>query len=103
MRKKHDKAFKAKVALEALKEESTLQELATKYSVQANQISAWKKQLLNGAADIFERPNKKKPEVREAEQERDAMLKTVGEMKIENDFLKKNTVNCTGKSRSSGS
>jgi transposase len=89
MRKKYDKVFKAKVALEALKEESTLQELATKYSVQANQISSWKKQLLNGAADIFERPNKKKPEVREAEQERDAMLKTVGEMKIENDFLKK--------------
>jgi len=89
MRKKHDKAFKAKVALEALKEDSTLQELATKYNVHANQISAWKKQLLTGAADIFERPNKKKPEVREAEQERDAMLKTVGEMKIENDFLKK--------------
>ena len=89
MRKKYDKVFKAKVALEALKEESTLQKLATKYSVQANQISSWKKQLLNGAADIFERPNKKKPEVREAEQERDAMLKTVGEMKIENDFLKK--------------
>jgi transposase-like protein len=89
MRKKHDKAFKAKVALEALKEESTLQELATKYSVHANRISAWKKQLLNGAADIFERPNKKKPEIREAERERDAMLKTVGEMKIENDFLKK--------------
>lgn len=89
MKKKHDKAFKARVALESLKEESTLQELATKYSVQANQIAAWKKQLLNGAADIFERPNKKKPEVREAEQERDEILKTVGEMKIENDFLKK--------------
>ena len=74
MRKKHDKAFKARVALEALKEESTLQELATKYSVQANQISSWKKQLLNGAAEIFERPNKKKPEVREAEQERDALI-----------------------------
>jgi len=45
------------VALEALKEESILQELAIKYNVQANQISVWKKQLLTGTADIFERPN----------------------------------------------
>lgn len=89
MRKKHRKDFKAKVALEALKGESTLQELAVKYEVTPNQISQWKKQLLDGAADIFERPNKKKPEVVKAEKERDEILKTVGEMKLENDFLKK--------------
>ena len=53
--------------------------------------------------DIFERPNKKQPETRKAEEERDLLLKTVGEMKIKNDFLKKNTDNCTGKSPSSGS
>ncbi len=89
MRKKHRKDFKAKVAIEALKGESTLQELAVKYEVAPNQISQWKKQLLDGAADIFERPNKKKPEVVKAEKERDEILKTVGEMKLENDFLKK--------------
>jgi transposase-like protein len=89
MRKKHDKAFKAKVALAALKEDKTIQEIANEYSVHPNQISQWKKQLLDGAMELFERPNKKNPEVKHAEEERDLLLKTVGEMKIENDFLKK--------------
>jgi transposase len=86
-RKSYDKAFKAKVALEAIKEESTIQELANKYEIHPNQISQWKRQLLEGAAEIFERPNKKKSNEKEGEQ--DLLLKTVGKMKIENDFLKK--------------
>ena len=89
MRKSYDKTFKAKVALEALKEDKTLQELAIKYEVHANQISIWKKQLLKGATKLFERPNKKSEEDREVEKDRDIYLKTVGQLKIENDFLKK--------------
>ena len=89
MRKSCDKNFKAKVALEALKEGSTLQDLAKKYEVHPNQIAQWKRQLLAGAAELFERPNKKSGELREAENREDMLLKAVGEMKIENDFLKK--------------
>ena len=48
MRKQYDKAFKAKVALQALKETGTIYELAKKYEVHTNQISKWKKQLSEG-------------------------------------------------------
>jgi transposase len=89
MRKSYDKTFKAKVALDAIKETSTLQELARKYDVHPNQISQWKQHLLEGVDEIFERANKKSREDREAEQEREQLLQVVGEMKIENDFLKK--------------
>lgn len=89
MRKSFDKEFKAKVVLEALREESTIQELGRKYEVHPNQISLWKKQALEALPDIFERPNKKSIEQRDAEEVRDNLLKTVGEMKLENDFLKK--------------
>jgi|TARA_B100001964_G_C14196694_1_gene583757 transposase-like protein len=89
MRKSHNKNFKAKVALEATKEECTIQELAKKYEVHPNQISQWKRQLLEGAADLFERSNKKSEEIRDSEMREEMLLKAVGEMKIENDFLKK--------------
>jgi len=89
MRKSYDKTFKAKVALDAIKETSTLQELARKYDVHPNQISQWKQHLLEGVDEIFERANKKAREDRESDKEREQLLQVVGEMKIENDFLKK--------------
>lgn len=89
MRKNYDKQFKAKVAIEAIREESTIQELSRKYGVHPNQISQWKKQAINALPGIFERANKKPEKEKELESERDNILKVVGEMKIENDFLKK--------------
>ena len=88
-RQSFSKDFKAKVTLEALREESTIQEIAVKYSVHPNQISQWKAQAIAGLADIFERPNKKSEETRKQEEEKDSLLKTIGEQKVELDFLKK--------------
>lgn len=89
MRKTYDKAFKAKVALEALRGEKTIQELAQIHGVHPQLITNWKKQLIDNAAELFERPGKVSEEEQAAERERDMMLKELGQMTIENQFLKK--------------
>jgi transposase len=97
MRKTHDKTFKAKVALEAIRETHTIQELARKYEVHPNQISQWKQFLVERADELFERANRKSHAEVEAECERERLLQLVGEMKLENDFLKKNYRKLYGK------
>ena len=52
-RRNHSAAFKAKVALEAIKGEQTLSELSTQFALHPNQIQQWKKQLLEGSRDVF--------------------------------------------------
>lgn len=89
MRKTYDKAFKAKVALEALRGEKTIQELGQIHGVHPQLITTWKKQLIDNAAELFERPGKVSEGEQSAERERDQMLRQLGEMTVENQFLKK--------------
>jgi len=89
MRKKFDEAFKAKVALEAVKEELTLQELADKYEVHANQISAWKKQLIENSSELFVRKNKKDDEYNRLKKEKQELFRQLGESNYEKEWLKK--------------
>jgi len=88
MRKHYDKEFKAKVALEAIKGEQTIQQLATLYSVHPNLVAMWKKQLQENAAELFERSQKDK-EKEAAEHKEEELYKEIGQLQVENEFLKK--------------
>ena len=76
-----------KVVLEALKERHSLNELAQKYELHATQISRWKQEFLSEAEGIFEKKIKTKKKAESLE--KDEMLKVIGKLKMENDFLKK--------------
>jgi transposase len=94
-RRNHDAAFKARVALEALKGEKTASELATAFGVHPTMIHQWKKALLDGAVDIFERGAKRSVEIDEAAV-RELHAK-IGELAVANDFLSRKLKPWTGK------
>jgi len=85
-RRNHDAAFKARVALEALKGELTVSELAVAYGVHPTMIHQWKKSLLEGAAGIFERGGKAACSEIDENTVRDLHAK-IGELAVANDFL----------------
>ncbi len=87
MRKRHDAAFKAKVALEAIKEERTLAQLAGEYSVHANQIGQWRTHLLDHLPAVFSERKKAGDQARDAKE--DELYRQIGQLKVEVEWLKK--------------
>jgi transposase len=87
-------AFKAKVALEALQEKKTIAQLASEYELHSNQISAWKKQLLENSSHIFDQP----PVVKEDPEEKlkEELFKQIGQLRVENEWLKKKSAQFPG-------
>ena len=87
LRRSHNAAFKAKVALEALKEQKTLSQISSEYQIHASQIRQWRKQLLEELPHVFSDRRQR------VDQEKDDLIaelyREIGQLKVEGDWLKK--------------
>lgn len=90
-----DAGFKVRVALEAVKDERTVSELAAEYGVHPTMIHQWKKFLLDSAADVFERGGKRAPKIDEGTVR--SLHAKIGELAVAYDFLSRKLKPRTGR------
>jgi transposase-like protein len=86
-RQRRSKDFKFKVALEAIRNEKQINEIAAQYSVHPNQVAEWKKQLLENGPNLFA-TNVEKTD-KQTQDKADALYKTIGHQQVQIDWLKK--------------
>ena len=85
-RKKYDAKFKAKVAIEAIRERETLHELASKYGVSPVVICRWKREFIENSAAVFENP---KIDDEAIQKQKDRYLRKIGDLEMQLDFAKR--------------
>ena len=88
-RRKHSCEFKAKIGLASLREDCTVQELCDKYSLHPNQVYEWRNHILKSAGSLFEKEGKNKLKQIALRKNRFELNKLIGEITVENNFLKK--------------
>lgn len=86
MRKSYSGKFKAKIAVEVIREQDTLAEISSKFEVHRALLTRWKKEALEGLPEIF---SKKSNKNNNDKQLTDDLYKQIGQLKVENDWLKK--------------
>lgn len=85
-RKQYSAEFKAKVALAAIRDEKTISELASRFGVHPTMINNWKRALLEGASEVFDKGQKSRKQM---EVQVDELYRQIGQLKVERDFLAK--------------
>jgi len=88
--------FKAKVALEALKEQETLNQIASRYDVLPVQVSQWKQQLLSSASGAFERKGERERLLHDQSGKESVLYQKIGQLEVELDWLKKKSAQWKG-------
>ena len=86
-RRRFSAEFKARVALDAIKGEQTVSELAARHSIHPNMISGWKRQAIDGMAGVFDKKTESAAEVQQSEVEK--LHSKIGQLVVERDFLSK--------------
>jgi transposase len=86
-RRKFSSEFKSRVALEAIKGEKTLAQLASEYQVHPNQITQWKRQLVESLPDVFGK--RREREAQDQQELVDKLYREIGKLKVERDWLEK--------------
>jgi transposase-like protein len=90
VRRRFDDASKVKIVLEALRETMPLSELASKHGVHPNQITRWKAKFLEKAPEIFSGKTSEREELEQSRRTIEQLTHQIGELAIDNNFLKKN-------------
>lgn len=89
MPKKHSDALKARVAMAAIKGQKTVNEIASEFCIHPGMVNRWKKQAIEGMAELFADGKGKDAKAQEAEKDR--LYQQIGRLQVEVDWLKKNT------------
>ena len=87
-RRKFTSEFKARVALEAIRERETLGELSKRFEIHPTQITQWKREFLENSSKVFDGVTDKQ----QNEEDVDKLYRKIGELEVKNDFLKKSLV-----------